>query len=519
MTYLQNRIDHFLNSINANDPKRLANIVYIFIGFHCLLWFCVGLFTQRAPHWDNVEALVWSDYLEWGYFKHPPFSTWVVRAFSTIFGREFWVTYLVGQINIALMLLVVWRISLLLTTPARALCSVVLTTLILYFNLWGVVADQNTLSLLPISLLLWTTLLAVRHQQWWRWLLVGLIAAICILTKYSVLNWFAVIGVWLVLDHRMRRAAQWMGVVIAILLGLIAIAPHVEWLHREDYLPFKYLQGQSHEKSYYYIVLCGKFLLSQLGRIAPLVITLVALNYIARRTVIKDPSLKSGSILPQEWNYLYILTIGPIVMTVITGAMVMNLRANWGTTLFILAGLFSTRWLPNIKDKRLVSLVLELGIAVNVLIAGGVALTNSFLVDAFAQQSRSNFPSKRFAELVDMTWARVMGDHPLKIVAAETWFAGIAAIESKHHPQALLQGKMIESPWITEKMLHDCGALILVDISPKKRRPPPPAVLELLKHATHTGTMEMPWSRRNEGPPLKIEWGIIEPTTTGLCTS
>lgn len=518
-------INLLLDRIDTENTKQLANIVYLFVAFHFLLWFSVGFFSQRAPHWDNVEELVWSQHLAWGYFKHPPFATWVVHFFVSIFGRHFWVTYLVGQLSVALMLLVVWRVGLLLTTPIRAAASVILTSLVLYHNVWGIVANHNTLQLLPISLLLWSTLIAVRQPKWWRWAVVGGIAAVCILTKYSAAIWIAALGVWMVSDQRMHRLKPWIGVALAALIVMVALIPHVQWLMREGYQTLKYLENQTHQHSNYFF-LSGRFLTSQAGRILPLLIAWGLLYLTFRKASLKNqantyPITYSKSsdtfAVPSEWRFISMMTFLPLILTLLAGALMMNLRANWGTTFFILAGLFATRWLPLFNEKILFQSVLKYGIAINLLIACAMMLSNGWLVDIAGRTSRVNFPTLEFVKKIDQIWSDEMGEEPLRLVAAETWLAGIVSVKSRYHPMAYLYGRRIQAPWVTEKMIHDCGVLLLLDRRLENNRRPPPDVVEMMQSATHKGKIKIPWTRRSTGPMLSVEWGIVEPTAKGLC--
>lgn len=519
-------IHRLLNQIDTSNPKQLANIVYVFVAFHFLLWFCVGVFSQRAPHWDNVEALVWSQHVEWGYFKHPPIATWIVHGFVSIFGRSFWVTYLAGQLNVALMLIVLWRIALLLITPARAATAVILTSTVIYYNVWGIVANHNTLQLLSISLLLWSSLLAVRQPLWWRWGLVGLLAAICVLTKYSAAIWLAVLGLWMILDPRMHRLKPWVGVFFAVIVALLAITPHIEWLMREGYQSLTYLEKQSKEYANY-ISMMTRFLSSQLGRLLPLLIAYAILYWALRREALKRPSpiiaisasAPRGIFVSDEWRFICMMTLAPVVLVLIAGAFMMNLRANWGTTFFIFAGVFATRWLPVIDDRKMLGTAIKLGLVINLLIALWMSFSNGSLVDIAGRTSRVNFPTHAFVSKIDQIWADSMGDQPLKLVAAETWLSGIASVKSRHHPIAYLYGRRTQAPWVTEKMIDDCGVLLLLDRRVSNNRRLPPAVVEMMESATHKGSFELAWSRRQTGPMLIIEWGIIEPLEKGRCKS
>ncbi len=250
--------------------------------------------------------------------------------------------------------------------------AVILTSLVIYYNVWGIVANHNTLQLLPISLLLWSCLVAVRQPQWWRWGVIGLLAAVCVLTKYSAVIWVAVLGLWMILDPRMHRLKPWFGVFFAVLIALIAIAPHVEWLMREGYQTLRYLEKQTKEHANYFSMV-SRFLTSQLGRILPVLIAFAILYWTLRRDALKSREQTIQSTLtafvPKEWRFICMMTLGPLLMVLIAAAFMMNLRANWGTTFFIFAGLFATCWLPVIDEKKMLGVALKLGLVINLLLA------------------------------------------------------------------------------------------------------------------------------------------------------
>jgi len=51
-----------------------------------LVWTALPSLLQLAPHGDNVEQLNWSHSYQWGYFKHPPLPTWLLRAAIGLLG-------------------------------------------------------------------------------------------------------------------------------------------------------------------------------------------------------------------------------------------------------------------------------------------------------------------------------------------------------------------------------------------------------------------------------------------------
>jgi len=511
-------IKKWLGYFDLSKPADLAKLTVCFVIFHVLLWLILTTFTHRAPHWDNMEEIVWAQSFEWGYYKHPPFSTWVYTFWTSVLGQHFWVTYFSSLLNVGLMLLIIWRIALMVMSPARAVMAVVLSSIIFYHSVHAIISDQNTLQLMPIALMAWLMLLAVRVGGWWRWMLMGVAAAICLLTKYSAVVWFAVMGIWLLQDSRMRNWRIWAMVLLAIVSCIVALWPHIDWLIRENFPTFRYAEYQAGGRgvSENWSKL-GGFLSSQAARLAPLVLAVGIVRYHLRKAATIAGSAFTDQPVQPEWRFVNILGLGPMVLTVVLGAAGVNLNANWAVTFFIITGIWAVKFLPEVDTARLLKTVLAAGIAMDIALATGEALSGGLIVDLMKRQSRANFPAQQYAELLDKAWADHMGsDTPVSLAVADEWFGGTYLVESKHKPMIFLDGYYSETPWIKRDMLQNCGALMIIDRR-EDSAPPRPNVIELLKKATWRGQFEIPWTRTGKGEQLQIEWAIIEPTVKGAC--
>jgi len=89
-----------------------------------LLWSIMPL----AAHWDvpvdNLEQLAWVLTPDWGYPKHPPFPTWVLWGFEQVFPHGIALTYLLGALQVAMMMAIAWRLARETLGARRALVTV-----------------------------------------------------------------------------------------------------------------------------------------------------------------------------------------------------------------------------------------------------------------------------------------------------------------------------------------------------------------------------------------------------------
>ena len=505
--------------LNPDDPRHMAWLTLGFIALHLLLWTLLPALSHRAPPWDNIEQLVWSQSLQWGYYKHPPAPTWWMVFWTELLGRQVWVTFLAAQLSVAGMLLCVWRIALAVTTPLRAFVSVVLTALVAYHGLRGIMANHNTLQLLPVGLLLWALLGAVRAPpqgaaRWWLWAAAGAAGALCVLSKYSALVWFAVAGLWLLLEPRMRSLRAWGPVLLGAAVCLALLAPHVAWMAQSDFATLRYAQDSFENSSPDSAGLPGYwadlwfFTTAQLGRLAPALIALGVLRWRLRRTPAAPLPAPDGERL-----FVSLLGTGPLLLTLCLGLGGMHLASSWATTFFVLAGLLLLRWVPAVTPARLLGVTLAVGLTAQLLLAGGLALGRGVLVDQLGRNARSNFPAPAMAHALQAVWAQ-HAHTPLRVVAGETWLAGNLSIHLPSQPLVFIDAEPRHAPWIDTAALPRCDLLVVVDRSPDA--PAPSAqTLQLLARASTHGQLSVPWTSKPQGPQLTVDWGIVPATQPG----
>ncbi|MDC8783716.1 glycosyltransferase family 39 protein [Roseateles koreensis] len=523
--------------IDCSDAKHMAWLTYAYLGFHLFLWTLLATLSHRAPPWDNIEQLVWMQSLEWGYYKHPPFPTWWVHGWTELLGRSMWVTFFSAQMSVVLMQLFVWRIALLVTSPARAFASVVLSSLLIYHGVHGIMANHNTLQLMPVGLLLWLSLLAVREGQMWRWALVGCAAALCLLSKYSALIWLAILGVWMLQDKRMRSWRAWGGVTLAVAICAILVSPHISWLLHDGSPGLNYaskaIQGQNDPDSIGHWGRLGKFWLIQFARVLPMLLGLGLVNWLLLRANKRDLLAQGGAGVSgalqadgrdqlsasPEWRFVLFMGLGPMLLTTVLGVVGVRLGAAWAATYFVMGGilaLVSLPMKPPAATPQFVRSVLWAGIAMELLLAIGMALGSGWLADVAGRAARSNFPAAKLAHQLDEVWD-AHGATPMRVVVGETWLAGNVSVRSKYQPLVYIDADAQKSPWIKPHMLEDCGALIVVD-----RRdmnvPLSPSLQQLVAQAQFTGDVKMHWTRfANSGPELDVMWAILPAHNPAAC--
>lgn len=507
--------------IDPQNARHLAWLTLAFLGLHLLLWTLLPTISHRAPPWDNIEQLVWTQSLEWGYYKHPPAPTWWMYFWTELLGRSVGVTFFAAQLSVVCMLACVWRIALALTTPLRAFVAVVLTSLVAYHGLRGIMANHNTLQLMPVGLLLWAVLGAVRASGRWRWALwalAGAAAALCLLSKYSAVIWFAAIGLWVALDPRMRSLRAWGPVLLAAAVCLVLLTPHIAWMAQADFPTLRYAQHSveagtppppgeappSHWSDLW------AFALAQIGRLLPALLGLGLLRWGLRRA---DAATPPATRATSEERFVWIMGLGPLAITLLLGVGGIHLASSWATTFFVLFGVLLLRWVPSVEPARLLKVALIVGVSAEIVLAGGLAIGRSVLVDRLGRAARSTFPAPALAQELDRAW-QAHATTPLRVIAGETWLSGNVSIHLPTQPLVYIDAERDRSPWITADTLERCDLLVLIDRS-LKAPGPSTETAQLMTEARAHGTVRVPWTSRPQGPEVVVEWGIVPATQPG----
>ena len=115
--------------------KNINKAFYLFLITHLLLWTLIPLLSNTNLPLDTIEALAWGSNLDWGYYKHPPFSAFAVEFFYTIFGNNDWAYYLLSQIFVVTAFYFVWKFSyMILENKLYSLLAVLILSSISFYN-------------------------------------------------------------------------------------------------------------------------------------------------------------------------------------------------------------------------------------------------------------------------------------------------------------------------------------------------------------------------------------------------
>jgi 4-amino-4-deoxy-L-arabinose transferase-like glycosyltransferase len=510
----------FLLQFSPDAPSILPLVLLILLA-HLLLWTVLTGISHSAPDLDNMEELVWGNVFEWGYYKHPPLPSWLIYGLTRLLGRPVWLTFFAGQLSVVVALYFVWRLACEMTTQKNALIAILLIMPITYFTTRGVISNHNTIQFWSIAGAIWFFYRAWRYQQIRDWLLLGLFAGFAMLTKYSALVQFAVFAVFLLVSGDLRHARTWKGIGAATGVLALMLAPHIWWMSSQTKTPIGYathsLSRELTRAEHWQLM--GDVLGTTAARLAPMLLVLIFIGcgLLWRRRSAAQPVAQqklAAQLRPEDRRFILLVGLGPFVLTfLVVIAFKSPMIADWASTFYLMFGFFAF-WLyssPPGDSTRLLRTCLKVVITVQLLTVIGYALARGPLSNMTGRATRATFPGAIISENLQAEWLAHTGA-PLRLVASDTWLGGNIAIHAGSQVDVLIDGDIEKSQWVTPASAASCGMLLAINRSDDAADGVPQKVVDLMTHAEWRGILQLPASKKMDGPQLKIEWGIIAPT-------
>lgn len=178
--------------------------------------------------YDEAYYWLFSRHLDWGYFDHPPMAALFIALTS----------WLPGELGV--------RLSFVLATQGIAwLC----TTMVGQNQKWKVWAGFSIFPLLAFSgvfalpdgplvvfsaIWLWALKKSLEDDSWANAVLVGVISALLLYSKYHGVLYM--VGTLIALPHLLKRPTFWFASVV----GLILFLPHLYWQWTHDFPTIHY---------------------------------------------------------------------------------------------------------------------------------------------------------------------------------------------------------------------------------------------------------------------------------------
>lgn len=440
------------------DPGRQRQLLGLFLAAFTVLWTVYASVSRSNLdlHADMVENFSWSRELQLGYFKHPPFFAWVVATWFKVFPTEDWAYFLLSFANVALAFAGIWALIGLFDRSPRRFAAIVALSLTPFYTFSAIKFNANTM-LLPVwPWLAWATIRAVRDDGVVYAVAAGVLAAIAMLSKYVSLVMLATLFVasfsipgW----REFYRSRRFPAMVVAF---LVALAPHLAWLHQTGYTTFAYVDTNKAESWSRLVRASVSFVVAQIIWLAPMLIIVAIAT--PRRWERARSALRWRSATPTHRLWL-VLLFGPLAFTLLAAWLTFTrLSAPWGIPLWFAASTVLL-YAPDFEDGDL-DIVRLLGVAGAVGLAALLIAPVVRVADYWTANSIALEPRREAAELLSELWRKRTGK-PLTNVAGSQSYASSATFYAPDHPSEFVRFEARYAPWMTPERLRTGGLAII----------------------------------------------------------
>lgn len=244
-------------SQNFQD-KKAKNLLFSFLFLVLLLNLLQAGLTGLHP--DEAYYWVYAEFLDWGYFDHPPFVALFIKAGDLLFHNEFGLR-LLTVISHVCSIYILWLIVKKYGVSIQL--YIILITSVLLFHVYAFITTPDA------PLFLFSILFLYVYQRYLKeyklkWaLLLGVICAGLLLSKYHgiLLIFFVLISNF----NLFTRKSFYLAVILACLL----FAPHIYWQYLNDY-PSLYYHLVDRSATPYQFTYSLQYFLDQLLMMGPL---------------------------------------------------------------------------------------------------------------------------------------------------------------------------------------------------------------------------------------------------------
>ena len=474
-------------------------VILILVGYF-IFWTIVPPLISSSFPLDVPEGIYWGKEFQLGYYKHPPFSSWVLYGFYTVFGS--FGPYLLSQICIALTAFFVFLIGKNIVSEEKAFYSGIFIFAIFYYT-WPSLEFNHNIAQMPIwAGLIYLFYLALNKNTLTVWLLFGVVTGIGMLTKYSVaILVFSIVLFSLLTPYRYLwlTAKPW----VAVVLALIVFSPHIWWLYQHDWLTFTYIQSRSHEGGE------GANHLAAFGYLASQVINFIPLLIILLCN--KSLVLKIQNIPKNDRCFLFFMGLFPglflFLLGLITGT---NIRDMWASPMWSLIGLILVSMIPDqMFQKHKAGLVKGLIVWLSIITILMVCYVQ-FGGEIRKKPSRMDWPQQELSLKTEKAWKQI-SHCELDNIGGDNWLAILAATRMNQMPSVMMNTSAEYSPWMNLSRLEQKGSFMLWE---QDKKPILPYVSNLEKNnqlVIYHGEWKINWNKVPNKKPLVVQWQAFVP--------
>ena len=448
----QNLGQAFNSRLSLLRTHALPGIALILV--YALVWAAFAtISTGRGLHGDSLEAYTWGREFDLGYYKHPPFWSWIAGLWFALLPKTNFSFWFLSEINGAIGLAGAWALIGRFSNRRMQMLGVLLLMLTPFYQFNAQRFNANTILL---SIWPWTLYFFVRSietRRVFHALVCGMLAGFALLSKYYGAILVATCF-FAALTHHGRRdyfrsAAPYVSTVAAFLVFL----PHLLWLVKDGFQPLLYLADRIDKADR---AIANQYFEFILGNIAFFILPAALLLLARWRGGKEDSRPDMGRI--HGPSFVNVLAFAPFVLTLVAGTI--------GHTALGIPFAVSILALVPPLMVSVINPSLEYAVKYARILVGAIIVTclsvSAFLPYFYLRFDESHYsmPRDEMADAAIDIWKRETG-LPVRYISGDRDFAMAAVFRSKDNTSDFNNFNFRWSPWVTREGLKAHGLLAM----------------------------------------------------------
>ena len=242
--------DFQIKSRSESGLKLLVILCILLFGIRILFTFIMGMMPQDA-YYD-----FYAQHLALSYYDHPPFIAYLLRFFTSIFGKKVFVLKLADTIVTLLTVFAFFQLARKFLSEHKAWMATALLLSTFMISILSLISTPDV----PL-MLCWTLTLYFLHEAIWNrkniyWIWSGIFTGLSFDSKYTAL--FLIVGLvgFLFISKTYRKILTSRWFIFYLICFAITILPVVIWNARNGFASFKF-QSEGRVKEGFHIDLTG----------------------------------------------------------------------------------------------------------------------------------------------------------------------------------------------------------------------------------------------------------------------
>lgn len=213
--------------MSSPDDRRYQWGFYALLAGHLLIWLSLGMMLDLHP--DEADHWVWSRFLSWGYYEHPPMVAWVIRLCTTLLGDTQWAMEIGSQGLTVLVFVLIFQLARRQFGVRAAFFSVLLLEAAPLF------AVGSMIFIIDTPLMVFYSWAAVEFWRGWAtkknaaFYRAGIALGLALLSKFTAVLFLAAAFLFLVSSRERRKAFRNPHLWAALVLGFVLFSPFLYW--------------------------------------------------------------------------------------------------------------------------------------------------------------------------------------------------------------------------------------------------------------------------------------------------